>query len=209
MDNLEASFNEHQKTEQLKAFFKKYGKQVITGIIAVLLLISIWQYWQHYKIVKSDEASQIYLQLLDSVNKQDKASIQAVANELIKNYSVSPYAKIAAFALAQEAVKAGKLDEATVQLRWIITHSNQAFLSELAQVRLAQILLSQKQDQAALDTVKGAEKIYPVETAFVKARALLALGKVDEARKELQQSIDATPADSSLRSILEMYLNDL
>jgi predicted negative regulator of RcsB-dependent stress response len=209
MDNLEASFNEHQRTEQFKALFKKYGNKILTVIIIVLVMIGIWQYWQHHQTQQGDAASQIYLQLLESANKADKTNTQAAANELMQKYSPTPYAKMAAFALAKQAVKDGRLEEASEKLRWVIAHNEQAFLSELAQVRLAQILLSQTKAQAALDAVKGAEKIYPVETGMVRAQALLALDKSDQARLELQKAVDVTPADSSMRPILEMMLNDI
>jgi predicted negative regulator of RcsB-dependent stress response len=133
----------------------------------------------------------------------------AAANELMQHYTSTPYAKIAAFALAQQAVNAYKFDEASTPLRWAIQHSDQAFLSQLARIRLAQILLNQNKPQAALEAIKEADKIYPVEAGLIKAQALLALNKIAEARLALQKAIDTAPTDSSMRAILEMYLNDL
>jgi predicted negative regulator of RcsB-dependent stress response len=209
MDNLEASFNEHQKIEQIKTWFKKYGNRVWILAVIILAFIIALQYWQRHKMTQSNRASQIYSQLLMSISKTDNANTQAAANELIQHYASTPYAKIAAFGLAQQAVQNHKLDEASIQLQWIVHHTDQPFLSQLAQFLLAQILLSQKQAKAALDTLKGAEKIYPIQTGLIKAQALLSLGDVAQARLSLQKSIDLSSTDTAIRPILEMVLNDL
>ncbi len=206
---VDITLNDDEKLHQLKEWWKKYGNWVSTIIIVILLAILGWQYWQHHKTVTATQASMLYDQLMVSATNNDAVNTAAEANQLINNYSSTPYAKLAAMVLAQQAVNAGKLDAAAQQLQWVIDHSQQPMLSQLAQLRLARVLIAQNKPAQALQVLAGAEQIYPGATAAVRAQAYIALGQFDKARSELQQTIQGLPADSSLLPILQMQLNSL
>lgn len=86
---------------------------------------------------------------------------------------------------------------------------------EFERTRAAQLKLKSAEDalrgndaKAALEAAEAAEKLNPgfYQNASVKGRALLAIGRRDEARVELQRALDARPAFAQERRELEEML---
>jgi predicted negative regulator of RcsB-dependent stress response len=209
MTPLESSLQDYERLAQFKKWYKKYGNWAFVIVIAALLAIVAWQYWHHQQDKNAERASGIYAQMMTNVSSGNWETIEPAANELIKNYSATPYAKIAAFTLAQHAVKNNNLEEAAKWLRWVVGYSQQPMLSQLARLRLANVLISLNKAQEALDVVTPAEQMYPAQTSAVRAQAYLALDKKAQARTELLKAIEAMPSDSPLLAMLQMQLNDM
>lgn len=210
MDTLETSLNEHERIERLKAFFKRYGNGIAIGVLGILLVIGGWQYWQHRSLQKAMEASEWYEKMLSGVKSAQEADLKANANELMTHYASTVYAKMAALALAQNAVSHNQLSEALPALQWVIDRPDQPFLTQLAQIRKARILLALQKPQEALTVLAEETKpIYPSQVARIRSNAYLALGNKVEAKAELEKALKALSPEDPLYSQLQADINAL
>ena len=196
--------DETERTTQVLYWLTQYGKWIGSFIGVAIVGMAVWQYTQYHHHQQRIQAAAVYAQFTRS---QDHDEATRIADDLMAHYAATPYAKLAALAQAQKAVAQHQLDQAQVPLQWVVDHRQQALLSQLAQLRLARILIAQQQPQAALAMLHGAEQIYPLATQLVRARALRALGKTDMARTVLLQ-LQATPAppDNPLLPLVQIYV---
>lgn len=201
-------WNDDEKVEQLKKWWKKYGNLLSTAIVIVLAGLVGWQYWQRHETKISAQASIEYENLLASEQTQPTATAN-LAEELKKNFSSTPYADLAAFMLAKKAIDVQDYATAIRQLQWVVAHARSKNLAELARIRLARIFLAQDHAQAALDILNTNLQVYPGLGALLKGSAYQALGKLNQARIAYQFAVTHLPSQTTLSSLASMKLNDL
>lgn len=202
-------WNDDEKVQLIKNWWKKNGTWATTAIVVVLLAIAGWQYWQRHQAAQAEQASMAYEQLLTSEQQQPQAT-QDLAKQLKKDYSGSPYADYAAFTLAKAAVDKSNLAEAEQQLQWVIDHSKTDVNTQLARIRLARVFIADKKPQQAINTLNEKRlTIYPGLSQMVKGDAYVALNKIDLARTAYQNASKAINKQAGLWHIVQMKLNDL
>jgi predicted negative regulator of RcsB-dependent stress response len=141
---------EQEQIEQLKNWLKEYGSTIILGIgISVVGMLG-WHYWDSYHTKTLFHASNVYDELLASRAQNQVSETSAQAHKLWTHYPKTPYAKMAAFMLARDAVANKNYPEAIKQLTWVREHANTPAVREIARIRIARILITQKQAAAML-----------------------------------------------------------
>ncbi|MBL4647798.1 MAG: tetratricopeptide repeat protein [Gammaproteobacteria bacterium] len=202
--------NDDEKVEQIKQWWKRYGNLIITVIIIALLAIVGWQYWQRHQQKIAAQASTTYDAVLVALSRHEQAALQGNVNQLQQDYRTTPYAAFATLLLAGDVVNQGDLVQAEKQLRWVIANSAQTTLVELAQIRLARLLLTKNQPQPALTLLNTiSSRVYPVQVAMIKGQVLTKLAKLSEARVAYTQALKALPENASIKSMLQALLNDI
>jgi predicted negative regulator of RcsB-dependent stress response len=141
---------EQEQIQQLKNWVKTYGLTILLGITVALLITTGWRYWQKREDKILTHASLIYDRMLSmrSQNNTDAAATQA--NKLITRYSKTPYAGMAAFMLARDAILQKDYPKAKQQLYWAMDHTPNLSMKEIARIRIARILMNEKQPDSAL-----------------------------------------------------------
>ena len=138
------------------------------------------------------------------------ARIQRIAEELMADYSATPYAVHGAFALAKFSVDGGDLDQAARVLRWILDNGDDDGLIHIARLRLAAVLLSTGEVDSAvtlLDVVDPAE--FAARYYELTGDARLQKGDRAGARSAYQRSMTALPENVPGRALLKLKLDDL
>ena len=109
---------------------------------------------------------------------------------------------------ARVSFDANELAGARAQLQWVIDNGKDDELRHVARVRLAGILLDQKEFEAALKLV---ETSHPPHFAAVysdrRGDILFAMGKVAEARSAWESAFAKAGASNTLKSALEFKLD--
>ena len=202
-------WNDDEKVELIKKWWKHYGNWVVGAIVFVLIAIVAWQYWQRHEISRAATASATYEEMITSLEQQPKAA-QDIAAQLKQNYSGTVYADYAAFTLTKMAIERKDYPEAETQLQWVIDNSNTQVNEQLARIRLARVLIADNKAQQAI-TVLNAKKIpiFPGLSALVEGDAYQALGKVDFARNAYKKAIDNLDKKAALWQLAQMKLKDL
>ncbi|MFU8798096.1 MAG: YfgM family protein, partial [Gammaproteobacteria bacterium] len=148
---------EQEQLEELKDWWKNYGKATIITIVLAIAAGLSWRYWDQAQERHLEQASQTYEALLAAVDNGQAAEIDAHAHNLIEQYTKTDYASMAALFLAKEAVLKGDWDKAAEKLRWVIDTSKIAPTRQIARIRLARILLADQKIEEAFSMVEKIE----------------------------------------------------
>lgn len=200
---------EQEQIQQLKTWAKQYGPTIVLGIVLALLMSTGWRYWQNYQNKVLMHASSVYDEMLSlrAQNNEDGALVQA--KKILAHYRKTPYADMASLLLARDAVLKNDYPEAIKQLTWVIDHSKNHSMQEIARLRIARILISeQKPDEALALLKKINDKNYKGLIDEVRGDAYLIKQDPEAARTAYQLALQELPNAEVTRPILEMkYAN--
>lgn len=199
-----------QQLEALKNFWKENGFTIIASIILAIAIVTGMRFYRNYVRTRAEHASVIYQHMMASDNGNNVADAETQAELLIKNYSATPYSKLAALVLAKQLVGAKKYDAAIGQLSWVIKHTNNHSFADIARIRLARIYLEQNKADDALKTAeKIKDKAYQGLAHEIQGDAFAQLNQLDQARTAYQVALKEYQATNISRPFLEMKINDL
>ncbi len=201
---------EQEQIQQIKAWLKQYGPTVLAGVLIAIAFSAGWQYWQSYRNKVLTHASGVYDEMLVLRTQNDTNSAAVQAKKLLDHYSSTPYAQMAAMMLARDAVLKKNYPEAIKQLNWVLNHSKEYSIKEIARIRLARILIMQKNPEAALDLLKKLDdKNFIGLVDEVRGDAYLAQNNVVSARQAYQLALSEIPNAEINRPVLQMKYDNL
>jgi predicted negative regulator of RcsB-dependent stress response len=205
---------EQEQIEQLKAWIKQYGLTVIAGIAIALLLVSGWHYWERYQNNILFHASGVYDEMMDArsqANAKSLANTAVQAERLLTHYPKTPYAQFAALMLARDAVAKQNFPEALKQLNWVIDHSSNHSLQQIARLRIARIDIAQKQPAAAIEALSVVnDQSFAGLIAEVKGDAYLRMQEATKAKDAYQLALQELPKDEvTERPLLQMKIDNI
>lgn len=213
---------EQEQLDELKTWWKQYGNLVTNVLLIVALALVAWQGWNYYQRNQAAQASILYSALQQAAGQRDASRVKTLAGELIDKYSGSTYAPMAVLVSARAQVEAGDTKTARAQLAWAAENSSDESLRDLARLRLAVILLDEK-DYGEAEKQLAKDPAAPFLARFSELRGDLAAvqGKFPEARAAYEAAIkaaearakatnpDAAPANSNYKDILRAKLDHL
>jgi len=201
---------EQEQLEELKAWWKDYGRLVILGATVAALAIGGFQGWRYYRHSQSLAAVALYEQLEHAGRAGDRKKVSAIATELSANYASTPYAAFAALSAARMSFESRDLAEAKARLTWVMEHARLEELRDIARLRLTGVLLDEKSFDEALKLLEAR----PGEAmtslyADLRGDILAAQGKSADARDAYQLALDRSEAGSPYRATLQLKLDSL
>lgn len=207
------SMTEEEQIAQMKDWWQRNGKPLLTGGALALVLVFGWQAWQRYQTNQEQTASLLYQQLLESslsaAGQADVGKVTETADKLKSEYAGSHYAQFASLFVAKLAVDAGKLDDAAAELKLLVDKPADTTINELARQRLARVLSAQGKVEEGLKLLDGdADKAWLASREELKGDLLVQLGRADEAHAAYQKAKDALHEDAAVGG-LQLKLDDL
>lgn len=175
---------DQEQIEMIKRWWHDYGKAISIAIVIGLVIGFGWRYWHQHQIQTAENAAIIYQAMNVAIVKKDDQSTQQYANQLMQQFSKTPYATLAAFLLAKQEVQKSNLSQALSSLRWVIKNGRVKRFTQIARLRAARILISQNKSNDALkllDVVDDAS--YQGLIDNVKGDAYAATGQLILAQK--------------------------
>lgn len=202
--------NDYEQLENIKTWWKTYGKRTIFGLLFVVVAILGWKQWQEKKEADAARASDAYEALLVSVTKQDKTAIKAQTQYILEHFPKSIYAAFTQLMLAKQAVLDHKLSDAALILEKARALLKNSPLRLLAEYRLARVYLAGGSPQKAL-TVLSTENPGAYQALFdeVKGDCYLAQGKIKQAKEAYQLALNSPFVEKKEHSFLQMKLESL
>jgi predicted negative regulator of RcsB-dependent stress response len=173
---------EQEQIATFKAFWSRYGNLITWVLILALGSFAAYNFWNSHTRKQSVEASALYDEQTDALVAKDNAKSQRIASDIQSKFKRTVYAQMSALAAAKTAFEANDLKTAKTQLQWVIDNGNDEYKS-VAQLRLAGVLLDEKNFDGALKLLEG--KFLPqfaAEVADRKGDVLAAQNKLAEAR---------------------------
>ncbi len=201
---------EEEQVEALKNWLKKNGSALIFGLALGLAAIGGYRFWTDYQSNQSQKASLIYSNLQNYLVSGDSARVFEAGRQLVKHFSGTPYAALAALGMARMSVESNSLDAAEVHLRWVIKNANQDGLKHIARLRLARVLAAEKKYDQALALVNdNSQASYASLYSEVRGDILYAQKHPEQARSAYQQALETIAEGDRRRALIEMKMDDL
>jgi len=203
---VEGYATEEQQVEALKSWWKSNGNAVIFGTVLGLAGLVGFRYYQDSSLASQEATSAAYDKVATQLTEQGIAA-KADTQAFIDANSGNSYATLTALQVAAEAVKAADYAEAEKQLNWVATHSSEASIVPIAQLRLARVEAQQAKFTAALATLeKITLETFAGKVAEVKGDIYLQQGDRGAARSAYETAIASTDANIQL---LQLKIDDL
>lgn len=155
---MEDNLSERQQVEELMTMVRANAPYAIAGIVLGVAGLLGWQQWQAYGERQSRVASEKYTATLETLGRGDAAKAAGLVAELRDKYSRTPYADLAALALARLDVETGKLPDAAHYLGEIAASSRDAELRDVARLRLARVQRALGKPDEGLATLAAVAK---------------------------------------------------
>jgi predicted negative regulator of RcsB-dependent stress response len=182
---------EEQQVEALKKWWKENASSIITGILLGLAVLFGTRTWFSYQETQAGNASNIYSGMMGALNSGEEAAVTERASILIADYPKTPYATLAALALAKVKLGQGELAAAHAQLQWALENTASDVVRHTVRLRLARVMIDE-------DNLDGAETLLAEITpdaafeplyAELRGDIQLARGNASNARAEYEQAL--------------------
>ena len=196
-----------EKVEELKAWWKENGTSVIAGVALSIVALFGWDYWKSWKANNAAEASALYAQTSKTAQADPLKALPDI-QKLQNDYDNTPYAVLASLQTAQQYAEKGEYEPAVKALQWVTEHSKEESFTQLANIRLARVLLAMKKSDEALQLAnKSYPKAYDALVAELKGDIYTAQNKPKEAREAYDQAISSTEGGST--ELIQMKRDNL
>jgi predicted negative regulator of RcsB-dependent stress response len=202
---------EQEQLAELKAFWKQHGKLILIAIVAALAVVLGYWTWSRHQASQTGQASAVYGELQKAATANDAKKVRDLAGALIEQYPRSVYAPLGAFISAKIHFGAGDLKTARAQLAWAAENARDPGVQALARLRLANVLLDEKDYDEALKVL--AVKPEPAFDALfedLRGDVLAAQAKRAEARAAYTAALGKLkPGDDTARDLIQLKLDGL
>ncbi len=204
------NLEEQEQIDELKSWWKRYRNLVLLVVVAAAVTVSAIQGWRYYHNKQAFEAGELYTQLQSAVGSGEQKKVQDIAAVLVDKYPRTGYARLAALTGAKAAFESGDAPAAKTRLQWVIDNGNDDEMRDIARLRLAAVLLDEKNYDTALKLLaaRHADTLRALY-ADLKADVLVAQGKPEEARAAYQLALDKSDAKSAYRALIQVKLDAL
>ncbi|HET7200023.1 MAG TPA: tetratricopeptide repeat protein [Burkholderiales bacterium] len=198
---------EQEQLAALKAWWKEHGGAVALGAILVAAAVGAWNGWLWYQRSQSVQAAPLYDALQKAARANDLKATQQAAGSILEDFPRSAYAPLAALVSAKVQFQAGDLKTARAQLQWAVDHAKGDEVRAIAALRLASVLLDDKEPDAALKVLEvKPPPSFDALYASLRGDILSVQKKPSEARaayKAALEKADPGPLRETLRLKLE------
>jgi predicted negative regulator of RcsB-dependent stress response len=201
---------EQEQLDALKAWWKDNRSQIFWVLLIVAIAAGGWRGWQYYQRQQAYGAATLYQQLVEQLASNDAKRVNDAAAAVVGKFSSSAYAARADLLAARINEQVNAPARARAQLQWVIDNAREDTLKDVARLRLAALLLDEKnynEALALLDTKHpdSFDGLY----SDLKGDVLNAQGKTDEARSSYKLAYEKIDPQSIYRNLIQMKLDAL
>lgn len=201
---------EQEQLDELKSWWQQYRKLILLVVVVAALTAGGIQGWRYYQNQQALEAGELYSQLQGAVGSGEQKKVQDIAAVMVEKYPRTNYAVFAALAGAKAAFDSGDIAAAKTRIQWVIDNAKEDETRQIARLRLAGVLLDEKQYDAALKLLEtGHSEVLSALYADLKGDVLVAQGNNNEARAAYQLALDKSDAKSPYRTLIQIKLDAL
>lgn len=201
---------EQEQLDQLKHLWNTWGTLISSVLFVVAGSLAAWQGYQYWQNRQATQAAALFDAVDVAARAGDQARVAQAFGDLKAKYAGTVQAAQAGLAVAKTAVDAGNADAAKDALGWVAEHAGDEGLKALAKLRLASVLLDQKNYDEALKQVSGS---VPAEfdAVFADRRGdiLASQGKRTEAVAEYTKAYKGLEEGVEYRRLVEIKLGAL
>ena len=201
---------EEEQIEALKKWWKKYSNTIIITFSLILLVLAGYKYWNWNRENTQLLASNTYEHMMFSFSNQESDKVKSYANKLIDDYSGTIYADVAHLTLAKQFIDKGEVTQGKEELQHVINQGNTKAIKQIASIRLARVLLSEKKYNQALKQLEDVkyESFQPM-ISELRGDIYAATGKYPQAYTAYKEAIAAAQSQGIGNLFLELKTSEL
>ncbi len=200
-------FEEQERIAAIQHWWEDNAKFVYAAVAAFVLSVAGWKGWQYWSAQQAADAAAMAAGIPKAGG--DAKKLGDIASALVDRHPRSFFASEASLAAAQASFQAGDLAAARSRLEWVMANGADEHRG-IARIRLAAVLLDQKNYAEALKVLDGnTEPAWAAMADDLRGDVLFAQGRLDEARAAYKASLDKSDPRSPLRSVTELKLGAL
>jgi predicted negative regulator of RcsB-dependent stress response len=202
--------HEQEQIDALMAWWKDNRNQILGALLIVVVVMGGWRGWQYYRHQQDVGAATLYQQFIQQLGSNDAKRINDAADAVMDKYSSTPYATRAALLAAQVNEHGNDKTRAKALLQWVIDHAGEDTLKDVARLRMAALLLDEKNYADALKLL-DAKHPDSFDGLYddLRGDVYSAQGKIDEARSSYKLAYEKIDAQSMYRNLIQMKLDAL
>ncbi|MDD4882068.1 MAG: tetratricopeptide repeat protein [Gallionellaceae bacterium] len=199
---------EQEQIDEFRAWWKQNGTFVIGAVAAFVIGVSGWKGYQVWSARQAGESMALFERAMQAAMANDAKSVKDLTGQIMENYGRSGYALPAAWLAGKVNFAAGDLKSAQAQYQYALDHADDKGLEQLARLRLATVMLDQKDTAGALKLLeKEPDAAFAGLFADLKGDALALQGKPEEARAAYALAMEKLDAKSPMKAMVEAKLN--
>jgi len=203
---MDSNLTDEEKLAVIKKWWRDNGGSIVTGIVLGLAILFGTKAWFSYQEKTAQQASNLFAALMNAMESDNAAVVAEKTGELVAEYSETPYASLAALALARDKIESGDLAAAQAQLEWVLENSKSVVMQDTARLRLARVLIAQENLDGAdtlLNQALTGTAFDPLYTE-VRGDVSVARGDIAGANRLYKEALAATAKGSPARHLLEL-----
>lgn len=202
--------HEQEQIDALKAWWDANSNRIFIALLIFIVAFGGWRGWKYYQNRQASEAAALYQQAVNLMDGSDVKRVNGIAAALMAEYPGTAYAPRAALLAARLNEQMKDVANAKTQLYWVIYHAEEVGLKNAARLRLAAILVDEKDYENALKQLEAEHpESFDGLYADLRGDVLSAQGKTDEARSAYKLAYEKTDAKSMYRNLIQMKLDAL
>ncbi len=201
---------EEQQLEEIRKWWKEYGRTVVLGVALGLSGIGGWSLWRTHLNTQAESASALYQRLLETATVSDATSAIAQTDALIDQFPDSSYAVLGALVGARGAYQSQDTETAKRFLEWARKNGDILEVRNIATLRLARILSEEGQYDSALqqlDTITNSN--FNVLRYELRGDILRAQGNNDKARDAYLEVLKDSDISQATRTTVQIKIDTL
>ena len=212
--------SEEEQIEAFKRWWAENGLQMIAAVVLIVGGYFGWQFWQDRQQTQIEQASDLYVEMIDIVSSQTdggrltlekEVAIGKLADQLKAEFSGSGYAQFAALLKAKLAVDNKELDLAAAELQWAMHSDPTPETERLVRLRLARVEAARGNLDSALQMVQGIDSA-DMKSAYEEAKGdfYLQQGNTAAAYTAYESALTANQSsDTMISNILQLKISQV
>lgn len=208
-DTLLKEVNEELRREQFEKIWEQYGTYIIGGVVALLLAVGGYQWWQSRSIADAEAAGLRFEEALN-LAEGGKGDDAQKAFSTIASGSRSNYALLAQLALAGEAVKSGKTDAAIAAYEAAAAKAGDALIKDFARLQSVSLKIDSidfTEAQNRLNDLIGDKNPWRFMARELLGVAAVRSGRLDDAKNTLAPLSADPSAPAAIRDRAGALMN--
>lgn len=202
---------EQERIDALKDWWAKWGTWIYVAIGAFLVGVLAVQGWRYYQKSQGEQAEVLFKSVQKTAQEgaaaKETKKLSEAASAMAEKFPNTFYASEAQLMAAKASFDANDFAAAKKHLQWV-ADKGPAVHSNVARIRLASVLLEEKQfDQALkmLDQVK--DEAFTSMAADLRGDILVSQGRRDEARAAYQIAVEKAGDRSPMKALSQAKLD--
>lgn len=202
--------SDEEKGEEIKQWWRDNGTSVIVGCILGISILVGGRYWTTYQQTYAENGSRYYQQVISLLADGSTVEAENTTQKLLGEFAKTPYAVFAAFEMAKQSATVADFSTAKSYLQWVVANAELAGQIDIAQLRLAQLLLNEVEYQQALDLVEQPQTA-AFESLFAELRGDIYAAQRQKklAQVAYQKALLTLNQGEARQQLLQLKLDDM